>query len=145
MIKLLEERNVDSVMDIWLKTNISAHSFLPESYWKGNYDIVKNEYLPNSETFIFEEQNRIKGFVSIIDKSFIGAIFVLPKFQNIGIGKKLIDFCKERYTHLELACYKENHSSVKFYKNQGFTIVAEQNNEDSGHTKLIMRYTNKLQ
>jgi len=33
MIKKLENQEIKEVMDIWLKTNISAQSFIPEKYW----------------------------------------------------------------------------------------------------------------
>ncbi len=44
MIKQLEKFEIEEVMDIWLKTNITAHSFIPKEYWIKNYNIVKEEY-----------------------------------------------------------------------------------------------------
>lgn len=35
-------------MEIWLNENIKAHNFIPEEYWKNNYEYVK-EILHNSE------------------------------------------------------------------------------------------------
>jgi putative acetyltransferase len=53
VIKGLEESHINKVMDLWLKNNIAAHNFIPEKYWIKNYDIVKNEYIPISRTFIY--------------------------------------------------------------------------------------------
>lgn len=32
---------LDTVMKIWLETNIKAHNCINESYWQGNYKMVK--------------------------------------------------------------------------------------------------------
>ncbi|MCY6959525.1 N-acetyltransferase [Clostridium brassicae] len=140
MIKELEEFEIEAIMDIWLKTNITAHSFIPEQYWIKNYSLVKEEYIPISITFIYKEDSVIKGFISIIDNSFIGALFVLENYQGQGIGKKLLNYCKSIYSSLELAVYIENISSVNFYKHCGFVIKKEQQNEDSGFMEYIMSW-----
>ena len=104
-----------------------------------NYNIVKDIYIPMAETFVFEDEECIKGFISIINNKFIGALFVDIDFQNSGIGKKLINHVTDRYKNLNLAVYKENKKSVDFYINRGFKITKEQINEDSGHNEYIMQ------
>ncbi len=138
MIKQLDNSNIEEVMDIWLKTNITAHSFIPKQYWIKNYSIVKDEYIPISETFIYEEDNIVKGFISMIDDYFIGALFVSEKYQRQGIGKRLLNYCKSIYSRLELCVYVENKKAVKFYKNCAFVIEKEQANEDSGYMEYVM-------
>ncbi|EJO5347091.1 N-acetyltransferase [Clostridium botulinum] len=140
MIKKLEKFETEEVMDIWLKTNITAHSFIPKEYWIKNYNVVKEEYIPNAKIFIYKEDNMIKGFISIIDNSFIGALFVLQEYQGQGIGKKLLNHCKKLYSTLELAVYTENIPSVNFYKHSSFTIKQEKENEDSGFMEYIMNW-----
>ncbi len=137
MITEFDGSRINDVMSIWLETTITAHSFIKEQYWQNNYDIVKNEYLPISKTYVYEEDGMIKAFISVIDDSFIGALFVLKKHQGQGIGKNLLDHCKALYAQLELCVYSENEQAVRFYKNNGFTIISEQPNEDSG----VMEYT----
>ena len=73
MIKELENYEIDTILDIWLKTNIKAHNFIDKNYWINNYELVKNEYIPNSKTFVYKEHNIIKGFISVMNDSFIGA------------------------------------------------------------------------
>ncbi|CAM2899200.1 N-acetyltransferase [Hathewaya histolytica] len=138
MIKKLENFEIEEVMDIWLKTNITAHNFIEEDYWVKNYNLVKDEYIPISTTFVYKEDNIIKGFISIIDNSFIGALFVLDDYQGQGIGKSLINHCKSLYPRLELAVYKDNTSSVNFYKKCSFNINVEHPNEDSSFMEYIM-------
>jgi len=87
MIKELEYHEIKDIMSIWLKTNISAHSFIPENYWIENYNVVVEDYLPSSTTFTYKEDGMIRGFISAMDNSFIGALFVLEDYQGKGIGK----------------------------------------------------------
>ncbi len=77
MIEELNKKDIDKVMELWLKTTIEAHSFISKEYWENNYDIVKNEYIPIAKTFIYKESNEIKGFISVIDNFYVGALFVL--------------------------------------------------------------------
>ena len=34
MIRKMQNIDIDRVADIWLKTNLKAHYFIPEQYWK---------------------------------------------------------------------------------------------------------------
>jgi len=48
------DNNINDIMNIWLKENIIAHDFIPEEYWVKNYSIVKNEYIPISDTLFMK-------------------------------------------------------------------------------------------
>lgn len=139
MIRSIENKDIDKIMNIWLRSTIKAHDFIQKEYWEKNYNIVKDIYIPMAETFVFEDEECIKGFISIINNKFIGALFVDIDFQNSGIGKKLINHVTDRYKNLNSAVYKENKKSVDFYINRGFKITKEQINEDSGHNEYIMQ------
>lgn len=138
MIKQLENFEIEEVMDIWLKTNITAHSFIPKQYWIKNYNVVKEDYIPASTTFVYKENSIIKAFISIINNSFIGALFVLEDYQGQGIGKKLLNYCKFLYSSLELEVYTENIAAVNFYKHSGFIVKKEQLNKNVGFMEYIM-------
>lgn len=139
-IRLSEECDINIIMEIWLESTIRAHSFIEKDYWVNNYDLVKTKYIPYSKTYVYEEGNKIKGFISIIQNNFIGALFVDNNSQGNGIGKKLLDFAKEEYKSLSLAVYKENEKALKFYLREGFSIVKEQVNEYSKRLELMMEY-----
>lgn len=141
MIRELENKDIDKIMEIWLESTIEAHKFMKKQYWEINYDTVKNVYIPISNTFVYEEDDIIKGFISVINNEFIGALFVDIESQGKGIGKCLINYTLARYKKLNLAVYKDNYKSVKFYINRGFKIIKEQNNEDSGYIEYIMEST----
>ena len=138
MIRKLNEADIDKVMDIWMKSTIKAHDFISKEYWQNNYNTVKEVYIPMSETFVYKDVQGIKGFISVINNEFIGALFVYIDFQGNGIGKQLIDYAVSKYGKLQLAVYKENKKSVEFYINRGFKIIEEQINDDSKHVEYIM-------
>lgn len=137
MIRKLENNDIDRVMDIWLEGTVKAHSFISKRYWEDNYDTVRNIYIPMSDTYVYEDDN-IKGFISVINNEFIGALFVDNIYQGKGVGKALIEYVQNKYDDLNLAVYKDNHKSVEFYKKMGFTIKSENINEDTNFVEYIM-------
>lgn len=139
-IREFKSEDIDRVMSIWLESTIEAHNFISAEYWKINYEVVKNQYIPMSETYIYEEDKVIRGFISIIEGSFIGALFVDVKDQGNGVGKSLIDYVKEKYKKLSLAVYKDNINAYEFYKKQEFVALVEQSNEDNGYLEVIMEW-----
>ena len=141
MIRKIESKDKEIIMGIWLESTIKAHNFISNEYWENSYDIVKNVYIPMAETFVYEDKDGIKGFISIINNEFIGALFVATEYQGSGIGKALIDYIIDKYKKLNLAVYKDNKKSVQFYINRGFKIVKEQINEDSGYDEYMMEKT----
>lgn len=140
MIREMKETDINTIMDIWKISTIKAHSFISETYWLESYNLVKEQYMPVSKTFVYEESGGIKGFISIIDSRFIGALFVDVKYQGQGIGTKLIDYIIEKYKKLHLAVYVKNAKSVEFYKKKGFCIEKEQVNESTNEKEYIMNW-----
>ena len=139
MIRQLQNKDIDKIMGIWLESTIYAHKFISKEYWNENYNIVKDVYIPMSKTFIYEDNDDIRGFISIINNDFIGALFVEKNYQSQGIGKTLIDYAKNLYDNLSLAVYKENEKALEFYKKMGFKIISENINEDTNCVEYIMK------
>ena len=140
----MQDVQIEEVMNIWLTSTLQGHPFIARDYWEGNYKVVKEQYLPLAKTFVYEEGKQIQGFISIIEGSFIGALFVDTHSQGKGVGKALIDYCKAQYEVLELAVYAENQRAVDFYKKQGFHVISEQENEDSKAREYVMRWEKVL-
>ena len=67
MIRKLLNEDIDRVADIWLKTNLKAHYFISNQYWKSNYELVK-EMMSQYEVYVFEADKMIQGFVGLNDK-----------------------------------------------------------------------------
>ena len=82
----------------------------------------------------------MKGFVSILEGSFIAALFVDADNWNHGIGTKLIRWCQEKYSHLEVNVYKKSENTVHFYTKHGFVIERELTNSDTCEQELFMTW-----
>ncbi|MDL2321340.1 GNAT family N-acetyltransferase [Desulfosarcina sp. OttesenSCG-928-B08] len=122
MIEKARELHLDSVMAIWLNTNIAAHPFIPQSFWEGVFEQVK-EAMPASDIFVYLENNQVLGFIGITDSGYIAGLFVDGKAQSQGISRKLLSHCKQLYPRLELDVFTENPGAVRFYQNNGFEIT----------------------
>ena len=139
MIRNSKEFEYENLANLWLRSTIKAHPFIPEKYWMDNFEIVKNQYFPNSKTFVYEIDSKILAFASIMNDNFIGAFFVDVDYQHQGIGTKLIQFLQEKYSSLELSVYKENTLAYSFYHKNCFIDIKEGFSE--GHCEITMKWT----
>ncbi len=119
MIRKITNDDLTSVMAIWVKGNFKGNSFIEKDYWLEIYNETKEKFMDVYDTYVFVEENVIKGFVSIKDKK-IKAIYVSPSFIRKGVGKKLINFCKDKYDTLILEVYEKNINAILFFSNLGF-------------------------
>lgn len=138
MIRELQERDIDRAADIWLNTNIKAHNFIAEQYWKSKFDMVK-EMLLQAEVYVYENEKRIQGFVGLSGE-YIEGIFVSKEVQSQGIGKFLLDFVKEKKKKLRLGVYQKNTRAVCFYEREDFEIQCESLDEDTGEKEYVMMW-----
>ncbi len=76
------------------------------------------------DIWVASKSNEILGFISIWEPAnFIHHLFVSPSNLRSGVGLKLLDFAKQRYSNLSLKCLTRNSNAIGFYRSQGFTIV----------------------
>lgn len=137
MIKEFKINDLDEVMKIWIETNIEAHNFVPKEYWINNFQVVK-EMLPLAEVYIYKEENIIKGFIGVIDKSYIAGLFVKKEYQREGIGSSLLNYCKIKYEHIELDVFVKNKKAVNFYCKNNFRILEKKVNEETKEFEYTM-------
>lgn len=140
MIKNLRDNDIDIVMDLWKESTMEAQSFISDEYWLENYDNVKNNYLPDSDTYVYEEDGEIKGFVSLIENIFIGGLFLKIDSQRKGIGSKIIDFLKAEHDKLQLAVYDKNIRAMNFYVKSGFKILNTEIDEKTKEKEHLMEW-----
>lgn len=138
MIRKLQKIDINRVADIWLKTNLKAHYFIPEQYWTNNYEVVK-EMLPQAEVYVYEDDKIIQGFIGINDE-YIEGIFVSDEMQSCGIGKMLLDYIKDKKDRLQLKVYQKNVRAMSFYQREGFTIQSEEMDEFTREKEYVMNW-----
>ena len=137
MIRPLEIGDLDTVMQIWLEGNLQAHDFIAPEYWRQNYDFVR-KILPQSTVYVYEDR-QIKGFIGLED-DFIAGIFVRRDFRGQGVGRQLLGFVKEQKHRLQLTVYEKNASAVKFYQQNGFTLISDQTDPATDEKEFLMQW-----
>lgn len=141
MIRKFNSQDLAVVMQIWLKTNIEAHSFIPAAYWKNNFEEVKAALL-HAEVYVAEVGGQIVGFIGL-NQTIIEGIFVKKGMRSRGIGKQLLDYVKKIKPELQLEVYKENPRAIKFYEREQFIKIAEKVDELTDAKYYEMRWKNK--
>lgn len=136
MIRVLEEKDVDTVAKIWLETNIKTHDFIASNYWKEHYEIIKDMFL-QAEIYVYEIEKEIMGFIGL-DKEYIEGIFVLNQYQKRGIGKALLNHVKAKKEHLSLNVYQKNLNAILFYQREGFCVQYEDVDKNTGEKEYRM-------
>lgn len=138
MIRKFRDEDTVKAMTIWTKGNFQAHSFIDKDYWLLNFNKVKDEYLKKANTYVYVEDDTIKGFISVLDNYYIGALFVRQEYKRQGIGRKLLNYVKERYDKLELNVYEKNMDAILFYVSQGFVNQKIQIDEKTNEKEYVM-------
>lgn len=133
------QQDSEPVLDIWLRASIKAHAFVPAAFWESNLPSMRDTYLPNSQTFVYVENERVKGFFSLCS-NVLAAVFVDPDCWRCGIGAKLVEKALTLRRDLTLTVYAQNTASVEFYKKQGFAVVGKQLDKHTGCPELVMEF-----
>jgi putative acetyltransferase len=140
MIRRLQPHEMDELIALWLASTIDAHPFISESYWHESESIVRNVYIPQSVTWVYIQNDKIAGFISVMDSLFIGALFVSEPFIGKGIGNALMAHVKKQYPALSLEVYQKNYRAVDFYHHQGFRIEESAWQNETHHPTWIMSW-----
>ncbi len=140
----MKQTEAQQLGSIWLETSLIAHDFIQPDYWRNNLDDMITKYIPGAETYVYETENEVSGFISIVNDDTIAAIFVNPAKQGLGIGGNLIDFVKEKYEGLSLTVYSKNAKSRSFYEKHGFVNKTERIDEATGEREVVMKWTKRF-
>lgn len=136
MIREFQISDTQIVMQLWLAGNEDAHSFIAKEYWKANFEEVEKQLL-KADIFVYDLNGEIKGFIGLMDE-YIAGIFVDKAYRSQGIGRQLLEYVKQLHSTLSLDVYQKNERALRFYRENGFTIVSKQNDEHTGKIEFTM-------
>lgn len=140
MIREAQSSDLPAILDLWIESTTWGHPFIDEQYWHDSLQVVRDVYLSNAITSIWEEKGEFLGFVSIIEDRFLAAMFVAPKAARRGIGRALMQHVQQRYPFLILEVYQENLQALRFYMAQGFRVIDSAWQEQTQHPTWIMSW-----
>ena len=138
MIRKYEKNDLERIMEIWLSSNIEAHSFIRCEYWRDCFDNAA-EAISQAEVYTSLSEGKIVGFIGL-NGGHIEGIFVDSEHRSKGVGKSLIDFVKTLYPKLSLCVYEKNVRAADFYRREGFLPVRKKPDISTGEMEIFMRW-----
>lgn len=141
MMRNMQIEDINRVMEIWLTASIKSHGFISDKYWQNKLPSVQAQIQSQANTIVWEEKGKIVGFISLIDKSHIGGLYVDPLLQNRGIGSALILTMQQVWPILSVRVYAKNLRAVGFYRRHGFKIIMSEIDSNTGEEILLMYWS----
>ena len=138
MIRKYKEDEIPKLLEIWESAALLAHPFLDTDFHEMVRKAMRDMYLPNSDTWVYEESGIIIGFISMA-KNEIGGLFVDPKNHSKGIGTSLVNHMNQFHDSLEVEVFEENKIGKPFYEKYGFKIIKEYVMEETNQKVLRMK------
>jgi putative acetyltransferase len=138
MIRKYEHKDLNEVLDAWYSASQVAHPFLSQDFFEQERRDIGDLYLPKAETWVFELEGDVVGFISLMGNE-VGGIFVHSAFQRKGIGRALMDHVRNLREELELDVFENNLVGRSFYEKYGFIQVGEHVHEETGLIQLRLK------
>ena len=146
---------IEIVIRDWTKNDFPIVKYILLTTWKETYSFIRSKDILSHFENYYNDERLIemiddpftKGILAIADtvpvgwmklfensiekKFFVSSLYVLPKYQGMGIGKKLLakaySIAKEKtYNKVWLGVMKQNEKSLEWYKKIGFVFTEEE-------------------
>lgn len=138
MIRKYNAEDLAELLDVWYDASQIAHPFLTRDFLDQERRNVIQKYLPIAETWVFEEEGQVVGFIALIGNE-VGGIFVTPRRHGQGIGRALMDHARASRNHLDVEVFEANEIGRAFYHAYGFKVIRPVVHEETGEPVLRLR------
>lgn len=151
-IRDMKEKDIPEVQNVARKSwNHTYEGIIPlntqENFLKTAYsDKMMLKRMEVTFLFVAEKDGNIVGFANFSrvkqgGAAELGAIYLLPDYQELGLGTALLERSIEKLGSADsifVNVEKENKIGTSFYKAKGFEFVSEFDDNLDGHiTKMI--------
>ncbi|QDX31818.1 N-acetyltransferase [Dickeya poaceiphila] len=140
MIRPYQPQDLEPLVRLWRESTTLAHPFISPRYWQESEELVRGHYIPHSQTWVYESEQGIGGFISVMDQRLVGALFVHHSLYGQGVGAALMQHIQHRFPALTLEVYQQNSRACAFYRKQGFVVVQENDQHETQSRLLIMHW-----
>ncbi len=123
---------------MWARASALAHPFLDREFLERERHAIPNVYLPAAETWVWEADGRVVGFMALLGSE-VGALFVDPAVQRVGIGRALIRRAQALRGDLEVEVFERNLLGRAFYAKVGFVLMHRKVHEPAGFVVMRLR------
>jgi len=139
MIRKYKECDIDEILEVWYQASRMAHPFLDAEFMGMEKRNIRDVYIPNTSTWVYEKEGAIFGFISMMGNE-VGAIFVRPDYHGMGIGRQLMDFVSDFHDVMEVEVFERNSVGRAFYDKYGFELIEELIHKETNNRLLRLRY-----
>lgn len=138
MIRNFHPADTSSLLRIYTEASRVATPFLSEAFLEQECKNIREIYIPNTVSYIYDQQNRNMGFISMMGNE-IGGLFVDPDYQGHGIGTRLLNHVRPEFEHLEVEVFEKNAIGRAFYDKMGFVQISQSVHEPTGEKLLRLK------
>ncbi len=139
MIRKYRPEDSDTLVSVWKAASAVAHPFLEPTFLAQETENLRNIYLPNAETWVFEDKGVPVGFVSLVGDE-IGGLFLDPSCHGKGFGRALVDYAVAEKGPVWLEVFEKNETGRRFYDRYGFIEVGRSRHEASGEIAIKVAF-----
>jgi len=108
------------LIDIWLRAVRATHHFLQASDIDALLPQLRDVYLPAVELWVaVDPDDKPLGFIGL-NENHVEMLFIEPDRRGQGIGRALLDFCRNTRDTLSVDVNEQNPQAVGFYRHYGF-------------------------
>lgn len=112
MSRKYSETDIELIIDIWWEASALAHHFSEAEFVEKVKSNMRELYLSHSKTWVFEEDNEVVGFISMLDNE-IRSLFVKPDEHARGFERQLADYILNLNCHIEVEVFKKTELDEK--------------------------------
>lgn len=150
MIRKYQPEDSDDAVAAWESATRVAHPFFDEAFLASERENVRNLYLPHAETWVWEAEGRVVGFIALLAiegeqrddaraTAEVGGLFLEPALHGRGIGSALLRHARELKGDLEVEVFRANSIGRAFYDRCGFEPMSESTHGPTGQRLLRLR------
>lgn len=132
-------QDVDSLCEVYETALRSAPPQLSDAFVAGEVTNLRNIYLPNTHTMVIGAVGAVYGFISLSENQIMG-LFVHPKAQRRGYGRKLMAWAKSRHPTLQVEVFAENQPAIAFYTAQSYEFIADSHHPETNLPLVQLRW-----
>lgn len=137
MIRERKEEDTNAIVEVWYSSFTLAHPFIEDAFKEKVKKDMRELYIPNADTWIFEEDDTLIGFISMLGNE-IGGLFVNPEHFSKGVGSQLVDHVSEMHEELEVEVFEKNRIGRAFYDKYGFKQIKQYTHAETNCEMLRM-------
>lgn len=116
---------------IWRESVLATHDFLSREDFNEIETLVGEQYLPNVEVWVIEDDGKPVGFMGMTESN-IDSLFISPDQRGKGIGKHMIAHVKALVGTLTVDVNEQNVQGAGFYRHMGFVETGRSETDDQG-------------